>query len=372
MVFRRSNRALPIAVDIGSSAIRLIQLQQDGGRLVVRAASCFDIPVHLRRSEDRTDTVISAIQDQLKEHDFVGRNVVSVVPSHAIHYKSFRVPHIPADELEQAVLFEAEERFAFDQTNAEYRYLDAGEVRHGQDLRKEILAMACRDDALRTHLEMFDRLGLVCTATLVAPCAVVRCFETPGAVAEDHSNIYADFGQRDTRITITAAGKVIFIKSLAIGGMKLDEMTAMKLNLSIDEAVQLRREVMTQQHGPGAARNDDLHSPIVDSAVEAVKPIYEQLSKEISLCLRYFAVTFRGVRPGHMTCVGGGAYDTRLCHFISEITGVPTVPGYPLGGVDPGEAFASKPGEDGHMAWATAMGLALHGATQVPQRKEAS
>ena len=96
------------------------------------------------------------------------------VPNHMIQFKSFRIPKMPPEEIGNAVLFEAEERFAFESEDAEYRYLDSGHIRQGQETRHEIIAMGCTGEALRNHMELFKKTGLICTATDVAPCAVVR------------------------------------------------------------------------------------------------------------------------------------------------------------------------------------------------------
>ncbi len=374
MFSRASNILLPIAVDVGFGAVKMMQLQVVNDRLRVRAAWSTDFPLTLRREEERQEFLVDAIRDALKHQRFKGRLAVTAVPNHVVQFKSFRIPKMPPEEIAGAVLFEAEERFAFQSEDAEYRYVDSGHIRQGQETRHEIIAMGCTGEALRNHMELFKKTGLVCTATDVAPCAVVRCLEddAPASEAEGQARMYADIGTHATRIITTLDGRIVFIKSIAVGGQSLNELTAKGLNLSLAEATQLRCEILMstpEPEGDIAARTE---REVLEAANAAIRPGVEQLGKEISLCLRYYAVTFRGVRPSHLICVGGQSYDRQLLQTISEITGVQAIPGAPLKRIEDGKVFTEAQRQSGLLEWATAVGLSLRGRDELEARKEAS
>jgi len=374
MFSRASNILLPIAVDVGFGTVKMMQLQVVNDRLRVRAAWKMDFPLTLRREEERQEFAVDVIQGALKGQRFKGRLAVTAVPNHMIQFKSFRIPKMPPEEIASAVLFEAEERFAFESEAAEYRYLDSGHIRQGQETRHEIIAMGCAGEALRNHMELFKKTGLVCTATDVAPCAVVRCLEddAPKGEAEGQARMYADIGTHATRIITTLDGRIVFIKSIAIGGQALDELTAKGLNLSLAEATQLRREILMST--PELESDIATHTgrEVLEAANAAIRPGVEQLGKEISLCLRYYAVTFRGVRPSHLICVGGQSYDRQLLQSISEISGVQAVQGAPLKRIEDGKIFTEAQRRSGLLEWATAAGLSLLGRDELEARKEAS
>ncbi len=379
MFLRSSNTVLPIGIDIGSSGVKVMQLQTLGDHLSVRAAAKIELPPNLRRDEERWAFIIDAIKDILKNNRFKGPQAVTSVPNHAVQFKSFRVPRMPAEELTSAVMFEAEERFAFQSDDAEYRYLDAGEIRQGQETRQEIIAMGCTGQALRHLLNIFKKVGLVCQATDVGPCAVVRCFhkDMDNSEPQGQPHIYADFGDYATRIIITVDAKIVFVKSVAIGGQKLNEMAARVLNLPLSEASQLRRDILAYHCDPTPpkARQDaspHLHEQIMESAFAAIRPAIEEIGKEISLCLRYYAVTFRGLRPDELVCIGGHSYDPQLLHTITEVTGVQAVKGAPLNGIDVSGVFSETQCRSGLLEWATAAGLSLRDWAQPGPEKEAS
>ncbi len=374
MLLGSSNNLLPIGIDVGLSGVRVLQLQVHGGQLSVRAAGKSSFPPTLRREEERQEFVIDAVRDILKSHRFKGRQVVIAVPSHEMHFKSFRVPRMPADELANAVMFEAEERFAFEGDDAEYRYIDAGEIRQGQETRQEIIAFGCTGQALRSHLNIFSKLGLVCHAVDVGPCALARCFHQieTGSEPQGRAHIYADIGEHATRVITAIDERIVFIKSVAVGGQKLSEMTARALNLSHTDAAQLRRDILNYHFDASSRSSSHLQSEIVESAFAAIRPGIEQLGKEIGLCLRYYAVTFRGIRPNELVCVGGQSYDPQLLHSLTEMTGVQAVKGSPLGDIDTQGVFAENDRRGGLLEWAIAAGLSLRSWTEAEVQKEAS
>ena len=374
MFSRGSNILLPIAVDVGSSGVKMMQLQVVNDRLRVQAAWKTNFPLTLRREDERQEFLVDAIRDALKNQRFKGRLAVTAVPNHAIQFKSFRIPKMPPEEIASAVLFEAEERFAFQSEDAEYRYLDSGHIRQGQETRHEIIAMGCTGETLRNHMELFKKTGLVCTATDVAPCAVVRCLEDDAPANEDEglARMYADIGTQATRIITTLDGRIVFIKSIAVGGQKLNELTAKGLNLSLAEATQLRSEILMSTPEPESDTATHTGREVLEAANAAIRPGVEQLGKEISLCLRYYAVTFRGVRPSQLICVGGQSYDRQLLQTVSEITGVEAVQGAPLKRIEDGGVFTEAQRRSGLLEWATAVGLSLRGRDELEARKEAS
>lgn len=360
-MFGSKKRVLPIAIDVGASSVKMLQLEQSGDQMHVVAAGKFVIPPHVRQSDEQQELVINAVKDLLKSEGFKGRRAVTIVPNYVIQFKSFRVPRIPDEELDQIVLFEAQDRFAFEDPTAEFRYFNAGEVRQGEEIRQEVITMGCPGERLNEHLNIFEKLNLSCHAIEVSPCAVVRsqAAQQTGSEDEDAIQIYADVGQHATRVVITRGPKIIFIKSINVGGNKLDVLTAKQLNLPVNEASQLRSEVLRHYAQPDAEMSPHLRDDILDSTAVATKQAFESIGKEIGLCLRYFSVTFRGLRPDELICVGGEAYDPGLLKSITEIAGIRAVKGSPLKNISTEGVFSSAQRQSKLLEWSTAVGLAL-------------
>ena len=68
------------------------------------------------------------------------------------------------------------------------------------------------------------------------------------------------------------------------------------------------------------------------------------------------------IRDGEFQSELDHSSDANCGHRRDSITGVPAINGRPMNTVELNSAFDGDKNEDDHMAWATAVGLALQGA----------
>ena len=67
--------------------------------------------------------------------------------------------------------------------------------------------------------------------------------------------------------------------------------------------------------------------PVRQAVFDATRSIMEDLAREISLCLRYYSVTFRGHRPNRVRLVGGEANDPQLQSILNTALPIPAEAG---------------------------------------------
>src|SRR4051794_21081921 len=145
----------PIGLDIGHDSVKLLQLETSGHSLAVHAAAREPLPDEARQlpPEQRIPLTIETIRRAFRQNPFSGRRVIASLPREIVHVKNIRLPMIPADELESAVQFEAKNIFSFDTDAAAVRYLSAGEVRQGTDVRQEVIVLAAKNEEIENYLE---------------------------------------------------------------------------------------------------------------------------------------------------------------------------------------------------------------------------
>jgi len=354
------NKASPIAIDFGSYALRVMQFAGRQGRAAVAAAACHVYPPRAPGvAPDRGETV-DALRAILREKKFAGKKTISALNDREVLVKSLRLPEMPEAEMASAVRFEAVERIAGLDDDAEIRFLPAGAVPGESGEQKEVIVLAAPAAAVREHLELLSESGLESVAIDALPCAVFRPFEQYLRRQEDAEqvNVFVDVGWSGTRISVTRGDGIAFTKPFEVGGAHFDQLVREDLSIDFAQAGELRRQVV--------AGRCDHHEPtsLVDPArVEAVDGAVhkglEQLGKEIGLCLRYYAVTFRGRRPDTITCVGGEALDAPNLEYLSEVTGLPCRAGFPLRNVTCDGAFGEGEARGALADWATVVGLAM-------------
>jgi type IV pilus assembly protein PilM len=364
-VLNRSTKLSPIGLDIGGATLKLIQFRDEAGQPVLQAAANADLPP--AGDPGRGEAVARAIEQALKTQPFRGRHAVTALGPGEFQIKSIRLPHMPADELASAVQFEAQDRFELGGRSAQFRHFPAGEVRHGNELKDEIIVFAAPEDTIRERLALLESLKLEPLAIDLAPCAMARSFVRFLRRAEDARavNVFIDVGWRATSIVITHASDIAFLKLIDVGGQHFTEAIASSLGLGHAQALELRLRIMRQ----ACARRDEdpaaVSAEIRNATSDAVRPLIERLQRDVQLCLRYFAVTFRGRRPDCLTFVGGAAHEPLLAATIAEAADLPTAIGHPLRGIGRLDALAAREQRSFQPAWAVACGLALRGSRWV-------
>jgi Tfp pilus assembly PilM family ATPase len=127
---------------------------------------------------------------------------------------------------------------------------------------------------------------------------------------------------------------------------------ASSLGISVADAESLRLRLLRDEPVDPATRR-----PMVD----ALNVMAEQLASEISLCLRYYTVTFRGKRVERAIVAGGGAYEQVLRDVLRRNLSVEVEIVEPLRGFDLRHGAVDERYGDGFADLAMAVGLSLKG-----------
>jgi len=358
----RSANGNPIAIDLGSASVKLLQVDPHGPRPVVTGALFRTLPAGLPAPEyeARVETILS---DALRGGAFRGRRVVLALQPGQFEIKSFRMPRMPREEMDAALQLEAEDRFGFGE-HGQYRYLVAGDVRQGNETKEELIAFGVRETQVAGLLRLLERLKLEASSLDLSPCAMARSFARFLRREEDAAaiNVFIDVGARSTDLVMTRGADVAFVKVIEVGGHQLDESVARRLEISVEEARRVRLSVLAATRGSrerGGSSENSLPDNMREAVYDGMRPIVDQIVKELLLCLRYFAVTFRGQQPQSITFVGGEAHNPLLSGLLGEIIDIPCLVGDPLRGMDQAVAPGTLGPWTFRPAWGVAVGLAL-------------
>lgn len=340
-----------------------MQLAGREGLTRIVAAASHVYPGRPRRKPPERGEIIDALRRLLREKKFVGKQVVSVLNERDLLVKNIRLPEMPEAELASAVRYEAIERVAGLDEEAEIRFLPAGSVAAGAGSQQEVIILAAPASVVCRRLELLAELGLQSAGIDAFPCAVFRTFERYLRRTDDQEqvNVFADIGWSGTRIIVSRGDRIAFTKSFEEGGAKFDQRVSESLSVDPAEAAELRRQVSAERQADDEAGSGSgtTTTGVTETVRAAMRPALEQLGKEIGLCLRYYAVTFRGRRPDIITCVGGESLDPYALEFLSEVTGLPCRVGFPLRSMSDVTAVARSDPDGPQADWATVAGLAL-------------
>jgi type IV pilus assembly protein PilM len=366
----------------------MIQLTVSGGQMGVLAADKVRIDPNVNGDQQaRRGTVVSVIKQMLAKGNFRGRNVVSCLPNDKLKITSLRIGETEFDQIEQVVRKEAVQRFGLDPDKDAVDYVVAGSVRQGDEIKNELILFAADDETIRGHISMLEEAGLRPVAIDTVPGALFRGFERWQRRQEDKERtvVFVDVGSQFTTVVFGRGGEISFVKQIQIGGERFSREVAEKLGISVVEAERLREKLRAEKasipaKSDSTEETDAGEEPTLDAStrqvmVDAISSVAEELAREVSLCLRYFTVTFRGKRVERAVFSGGEAYENILLNVVRRQLTVEIEVAQPLRGFDISserESINLDSDRRGLLCeWAVAVGLGLKGVNATGARAKA-
>jgi type IV pilus assembly protein PilM len=375
----------PIGLDIGHSFIKMIQLSIHEGHISILAAEKARIEAAVEAGPDeRRGVIVSTINRMLSEGNFCGRDVVSCLPNEQLKITSLRLAEEETEDIEQVLNKEVAHRFGLDPDKDSVNYMFAGDVWQGDEIKNELILFAADNEAIRNHIDMIEETGLKPVAIDTVPCALFRNFGRSLRRQEDKERtvVFVDIGSRFTTVVFGCGEEISFVKQIPIGGEKLNQAIASKLGISIQKAEMLRgkqrKNKLNSEKGlpnqsammtpasdgkeplvPGQLNTLDVSTRQV--MVDAMGAVAEELADEISLCFRYYTVTFRGKRVERAIFAGGEAYEGILLNVLKRQLTVEIEVAQPLRGFDMMNVDFGSDRRSLLCEWAVAVGLGLKG-----------
>jgi type IV pilus assembly protein PilM len=364
--FQLKTKHQPIGLDVGHSLIKMIQLSRTDQAIRVEAAEEESLDRSLEPdSEAWRQQVAELIGTMYRRGGFSGRQVISCLPGDVLKIKSLRLDTNDPEAIQQMMQTEVAERFGLDASCDELRYLVAGNVYQGDDIKNEVIFFGIEKEKLIRHIELMEQAQLVPVSVDTVPFALFRSFQTTLRRREDRDlvSVFADLGNQFTTVIIGRGQEITFIKQIPVGGEQLNRQVAERLGIGLDEAVRLRCRLRDSQ---GEPVDDRTRQAVLDAMSSSI----EDLAHEISLCFKYYTVTFRGQRPAEAVFAGGEAYESALIEALRRHLGMEIKIAEPLRGYDLTRANFNRRRNPQMCEWAIAVGLALKGMDQTITAKE--
>jgi len=329
---------------------------------LIRAESAEQEPLEAAAgggSDAHRTGVVRAIRAMLARGRFWGREAVSCLPGDALKIKSLRLDALETERLEEGHYGELAQRFGLDPDKDEIRYLIAGSVYQGEEIKKEVIFFGMNRTQLMGHVALLEEAGLEPIAVDAMPCALFRSFRRTLRRQEDREvvSVLVNLGMYFTTVIIGRGTSISLVKQIPLAEQHLTQKAADVLGISWEEAA---RQIAQDWTG-GRAEAD---STIQQTLSSAMSRTIEDLAREISLCFKYYAVAFRGERPSEVVFAGGRLYESLLMNLLREQLNLDIRIAEPLRGIDLRNVSFDRRPNPQMAEWAVAVGLALKGWSQ--------
>lgn len=314
-----------VGLDIGTSAVRAVELTLDGGsRPVLEAFGQVGLPpgaVMDGEVRDRSQ-VVQALQRIWKEGGFRQRKVVLGIAGLRAITREVDMPPLPPDELDEAVAFEADQvvPFPMDQTVISSKVMAQFTDEEGTQKIRVLVAAAHREliDGVVTAVR---EAGLEPVGIDLDTAALARALHDPAAGGDD--GVVVSVGAGLTLVVVHRGGQLQFVRTIDLGGETITKSIAGALDVPRVDAETIKREL-------GQPGTHDFR------AVNAAQSAVGDLVSEIHNSIRFYASQPGRGMPARVEVTGAGA---RVAGFLDQLQlglDIPAVPASPLSHVDTG------------------------------------
>lgn len=374
---RARSEAACVGLDIGSYAIKAVELVRRADEVLIRAADSVRTPpgaVEDGAIVDRS-AVSGALRQLWRRGGFVSRQAHTAIDLRQVTIR-WQILEVDEGQSLDELAHQASVRglpYPAHEAISDYRVLSTRE-RRGR-LVHHILLAAARARAVEDALDAIEGAGIEALSADIAPMAILRCGSSQqkrrASLWTGQPEAHCVIGCESTLICITRDAGLEFSRNIPVGSRQITQMLAQELNCPEAEAE-------TSKTAPTARIEADgtLHFPQGERLARAcIEPVLDRLVREIGRSLRHFQSQFpEGSYLGMIGRVflsGGGVRLRGLDRCLSERLSDEIDTLNPFSGLSViGTSFGVDKVQGATPAYSLAMGLALGYNSPAPAQAE--
>ncbi len=337
MGFLRSHSVL--GVDIGGSAVKVVEIRRRRGRPVVVNAGFREIDIRRRRDglPDR-EAMVATLRDLLYENGIKTREAVALLQGPSVAFFRMHLPNLPAKELKRALRWEAARQAPFPLEGALFRsrLLQAVTDRDGLP-KTTLLACAVEEPFALEQAALLQEAGLTPVSMRTAPVALWHLARHHPQVPPDQLTVLLDLGAQVGTLAFLFGGELQFAREITTAGTALTEALTGAV-VSEQGRIQLdgyQAEKLKRRCGIPEDEGVLLEEGIPAGQLKAMlRPALERLLLEIQRSFSFFADHYGEIPVGRVLLSGGTARLKNLAPFLTQRLGVPVEPLNPFAAVE--------------------------------------
>jgi type IV pilus assembly protein PilM len=235
-----SRKSDPIALDIGSTFIKLVQLKgaKENYHLVKFGMVPLPPEVIVEGAVMDAGRVVDAIKELLAAQQVKTKEVVFSVSGSSVIIKRIAVADMSEEELSESIKWEAEQYipFSIDDVNVDFQKLGPG----AQEGQADVLLVAVKKDKINDYINLVKEAGLEPVVLDVDAFALANMYELN---YDPEAGIIAllNIGASVMNINILKDGMSIFTRDITVGGNRYTEALQREFGLSYEDAEKVKR-----------------------------------------------------------------------------------------------------------------------------------
>jgi type IV pilus assembly protein PilM len=320
-----------VGVDISSTAIKILQLSQSGGRYRVEHYEVEAIGDAIKRAVSRSGTR--------------AKHAAAAVAGSSVITKLITMPaNLDDDALEDQIQYEAAQYIPYpiDEVSMDFEVLGP---MPGNPEVLQVLLVASRSENVELRQSALE-VGLTARVMDIEAFAMENAFRLIAdqlSVPKDGLVALLDVGATVTTLNVLRDQRSIYTREQSFGGKQLTDEVMRRYGLNYEEAGLAKRQ-------GGLPESYE---------VEVLEPFKEAMVQQISRLLQFFYAGSEFNRVDQIVLAGGCASIVGMAGMIEEQLGVPTLIANPLANMSLGPRVQANALAQDAPALMIACGLAL-------------
>jgi len=308
-----------VGLDISSTAVKLLQLSESGGRYRVEHYAVEPLPPNavVEKNIVEVEAVAEAIRRAVARSGTKAKHAAAAVSGSSVITKVIPMQGgLDQDAMEDQVQMEASNYIPYPIEEVSLDFEVLGPVPNNPEMIQVLLA-ASRTENVDARQSALELAGISAKVIDVEAFAMENAFKLVAdqlSVPRDAIVALVDIGATMTTLNVLRSQRSIYTREQVFGGKQLTDEIMRRYGLSYDEAGQAKRQ-------GGLPESYD---------VEVLEPFKEALVQQVSRLLQFFYAGSDFNRVDQVVLAGGCASIAGIANLVEEQIGVPTVVANPL------------------------------------------
>ena len=304
--FRRSKPI--VGLDIGSSAVKAVELRPAGDGFRVVAFGTAPIPPDSIVDGAIIDgvSVAEAIRRVFENPAFRTKEVAASLSGHAVIVKKISLPIMTEQEVAESIYWEAEQYIPFDiqDVNLDYQILTPGAMEEARSAM-DVLLVAAKKDKIADYTGVIAQAGRVPIIVDVDAFALQNVYEVNYRPSAEAVVALLNAGASAVNINIVGGDQSLFTRDISLGGNAYTEAVQKEFNLPFEAAERLKRG-----------------EPVDGVAFEDVRSVLQAMNENVLLEIQktfdFFKATTAAERIDRILVSGGASRVDRFRSMLEE------------------------------------------------------
>lgn len=297
------------ALDIGTNAVRVVQLARAGGdtwNLLHYGYTPVDAKITGANSREAEHRLGEVIMTAVGQSGIKTKNVAIGLPSSKTFTTVIDVPAMSPAELKSTIKYQIDQYIPMTIDDAKVDWASLGQSAHDPKMQEVLLASTANSYA-EERLELIEGLGLNVIAAEPDPIAMVRAL-LPAGISD--ARLIIDVGEMATNLVITYADAPRLVRTIPTGIQSLVKSAVQNLNVQDDQA---RQFILKFGLAPDRLEGQVYH---------AVESVLDNFASELTKSIKFFQTRYPNTPVGGIFLSGYGMTIPKFAEYVTAKTGV--------------------------------------------------